>query len=77
MFGRIQVQAHDVDQFFDEARIVRDLERLRQVRLQAAVPPYALDGRLADPNALAIDRVDQCVALAGFSAWSCEGFPPP
>ena len=52
MFRRIQIQSDHIDQFFDESRIVRDLERLDQVRLQPAVLPYSANHRIADVHRL-------------------------
>ena len=45
MLGRVQVQAHHVQQLVLEARIARELEGAAQVRLQAVALPDAADGR--------------------------------
>ena len=42
MFGRVQIQPDDVDDFLGKLRIVRDLERLGAMRLQAIRLPHAM-----------------------------------
>ena len=46
VFWGIQVKTHDGFQFLGEARIVADLERLHQVRLQPMFAPDAAHRRL-------------------------------
>jgi len=43
LVGRIEVQAHDVDQLVLEARVARELEGVLQMRLEAVALPYAPD----------------------------------
>jgi len=45
----------------------RQLEGLREVRLEAEGTPDSADCRLI-PVALAMDRVDQCISSAGVSS---------
>jgi len=52
-FGRRQqVEADDVAEFLDKARVVRAFEMLDAVRLQPVLMPDAPDHRLADPRGL-------------------------
>lgn len=50
VFGRVQIQAHDVFQFFRELRIVADLETVHPVRFQAETAPDPTHAGLADPH---------------------------
>ena len=50
MFGRGQVQPHDVFELLDELRVARDLEAAHQVGLQAVGLPVPHDGAGAHPQ---------------------------
>ncbi len=50
--GRVQVEAHDVDQLVLEVRVVGDLEGLDQVGLQPPGLPLPLDGGPRQPAVL-------------------------
>jgi hypothetical protein len=63
--GRRQIEADDVTGLVDEQRIARQLEGLRAVRPQPERRPDAPDRGVEKPVALAIERIDQCVASAG------------
>jgi hypothetical protein len=52
VLGRIQVQAHYIDQLFGETWVVRDFKRLRTMRLQAVVFPNSLHHRNTATQAL-------------------------
>jgi hypothetical protein len=46
--GWIEVEPDDIDDLLGKFRIIRQLERARQVRLQAMVSPHALYRRVAN-----------------------------
>ena len=48
----LSVQPYDINQFLDKSRIVRNLKRLDQVRLQPVVAPHARNDRIADAHRL-------------------------
>ena len=50
MLGWIEIQTHDVDQFFSEVWIVRNLGRLRKMRLQSVVTTDTTNGIFADTD---------------------------
>ena len=64
---RVEVEPDDIGDLLLEHRIVRDLEALRDMRLEASFCPDAptLDGEI--PMASAISARLQCVALGGVS----------
>jgi hypothetical protein len=47
---RVQVEPDNVDELLLEQRVVRELERLDQVRLEAAPGPDPLNGGRTDPD---------------------------
>jgi hypothetical protein len=63
--GRREVKADDAANLVDEQRIVRQLERLAAVRLQAERRPHPAHRGVGKPVSATIDRIDQCVASAG------------
>jgi hypothetical protein len=64
--GRIQIQAHDVAHLVDEEWIATELEGLRSVRSEREGTPDAVIVDWLSPVALAMSRVDQCVADSGW-----------
>jgi Sulfatase len=52
MFGRINVQPHDVPHFLDQQWVWRQLKRLATMRLQAEGSPNAVDSHAAHPRRL-------------------------
>ena len=50
MLGRIDIQADNVHELLSEPRVVRELERLRAMGLQAISPPDAVDQRPRDAH---------------------------
>ena len=48
VFGRVEVEAHDVDELGDEVRVATELERLHEVGLQIVSLPDAGDGHVTD-----------------------------
>lgn len=65
MFRRVQIKTHDIFQFFNKVRIVRQLEGLDQMRLQPMAIPNTLHGCLTDAADPAIVRQLQCVSWGG------------
>ena len=63
--GRREVKADDIAHLVDEQRIVRQLEGLAAVRLQAERRPHPADRGMGKAGFAAIERIDQCVASAG------------
>ena len=63
--GRVEVPPDDVTHFVDEQRIQGELERLDLMRLERERRQIRLTAVWLIPVAAAIERVDQCVALAG------------
>src|SRR6266498_4544269 len=61
--GRGKVKADDIAYLVDEQRIVRQLERLATMRLQAERHPHPAVWE--KPVSAAIERIDQCVASTG------------
>ena len=66
--GRVEVEADDVAHFLDEERVGRELEGVDQMGFEPEGPPDPATADWLIPVALAIDRVDQCVASAGVSS---------
>ena len=63
---RGKIKADYIAYLVDEQRVVRQLERLTAVRLQAERRPHPADrGVLEKPSCAAIERIDQCVASTG------------
>ena len=48
---RVEVQAHNITDFFDKERVRRQLEGIRPMGLQSEGPPYAVDGAMAQARA--------------------------
>jgi hypothetical protein len=63
------VDPDDVDDLLLELRIVRDLED--EMRLETGLRRDALNRRVRNAMALAIERTDQCVAPGGVSVTVC------
>jgi hypothetical protein len=57
-----KVKADDIAYLVDEQRVVRQLERLATVRLQAERRPHPADRSVGKLVSAAIERIDQCVA---------------
>ena len=71
-------RADDVAQIVDEARIVRQLELARPVRLQAIGAPDAFDRLTLSPAAFAIEAPVQWVVSPGGSpSVKAPRAPPP
>ena len=69
MLGRVHVQPDDIADLVDELRVLRQLERVGQPRLQPERPPDPPHRRRRHPRpSLARSRVDQCVASVGLSS---------
>jgi hypothetical protein len=64
---RVEIQPDDVDDFLGEPGIVRELERARQVRLEAVLLPDAVHRRVADAYLLG--------KHARSNAWRFQAFP--
>jgi hypothetical protein len=52
VFGRVQIQAHDIFQLLDEVRIIAELEASHQMRLQSVGVPDAANAGFADAGRL-------------------------
>jgi hypothetical protein len=64
---RVQIQAHNVADLFDEQRIAGQLKRLAAMRLQRKGPPR-LTALWLIPHRRASERVLQCVASRGVAS---------
>src|SRR6516162_6948366 len=63
--GRGKVQTDNIAHLVDEQRIVRQLERLATVWLQAERSPHPADCGVGKASLCPIERIDQCVASTG------------
>ena len=63
--GRVEIEPDDVVDLVHEQRVLGELEGVLAVRLQPERPPDPRHRRLREPDLLAIERVDQCVASFG------------
>src|SRR5262249_45396005 len=71
VLGRVQIQAHHIDNFFNKLLVSADFERLGQMRLQTAGFPHPVHHRLVDAQRIGQRPNAPVRAVSGLALGGC------